>query len=179
MGPSDLIKELSWLLPPYPQGEGWARARSLGRKIVGCSPHLWVGATKHGHLQGPGENPPPSHPSVGLRPAGPGVGVGDSGTRGHRRAWSQPGRGQAGLCEVDFHSNQRESVGAGLALGGKDHQVQGLGRASGCPSVARPALVWSHGRHRSPTWTEGRRDSGSTARHRGNLNQPQGELRGL
>lgn len=98
--------------------------------------------------------------------------VAPGGTDGHGHSLGEDKQDS----EVDFHSNHREPVGPGLALGGEDHQVQGVGRASGCPSVARPALVWSHGRHRSPTWTEGRGDSGSTARHRGNLNQPQGEL---
>lgn len=98
---------------------------------MGCSPHLWVGVTKHGHLEGPRENSPPCHPPVRLRPAAPRVGVGDSGNRGHRWPWSQPERRQAGLCEVDFHSNHRESVGPGLALGGKTTKCRGWGGTPG------------------------------------------------
>lgn len=67
-----------------------------------------------------------------------------------------------------------ESVGLGLALGGKDHQGEGLGRDSGCPSVARSArqtqisnLDWG--------WGWGGRavvqqpdTEGTSASHRGN-----------
>lgn len=98
---------------------------------MGCSPHLCIGVTKHGHLQGPGENSLPCHPPVGLRPAAPGVGVGGSGTRdtdGHGHSLRED---QQDCYEMDFHSNHRESVGPGLALGEKTTKYRGWGRIPG------------------------------------------------